>query len=79
MGKGEYLLYVRKPASYMPHARLLIKSAKRRGKAGGGVAMHQHDVGMALVDHIADALDNRTGDGGKRLPRLQYLNRSRAQ
>ena len=49
----------------MGNGDLLVVSRQAGGKGGGGVAMHQHHVGLERGQHRSDALQDGGGHTGQ--------------
>ena len=54
----------------VPDRDLQIEAGKCGDKGGGGIAVHQHNVGLDLFQHGTDALENVDRDVKERLPIL---------
>ena len=52
---------------HMPHRNLLVEGSQGTGKSGGGVALHQHQIGALAGEFLLQPLQGRTGDVGERL------------
>ena len=54
---------------HMAHGDLVVEGGEGGGKGGGGVALHQHQVGAVFGKFQTQALQGRTGHVGEGLAR----------
>ncbi|EKD97403.1 MAG: hypothetical protein ACD_23C00945G0003 [uncultured bacterium] len=54
----------------MRHGNLLVIRGQTGSKGGGGIAMHQHDVGLELAEHAFHTLQDGSSHVSQVLPGL---------
>ena len=58
LGEGAVEIVGAKPCFHMTHRDLQIEAAQGGGKGGGGIAMHQHQIRPAVLQHALHALQH---------------------
>ena len=59
--EGRIQIVGAQPRLHMAHGDLQIKTGQRRHKGGGGVAMHQHHIGLFVFQYFLDPDENVDG------------------
>gem|GEM_PF-3532024 len=67
LGEGRIFVPGAKARLHMAHGDLMIEGRQCACKGRGGIAVHQDEVRLCLIDHPIHAQDGLRGDGGQGL------------